>query len=272
METAAVADVSLEYVDSGTGDPVVCIHGAFVADVFEPLASDHTLTDRYRLIRYHRRGYGGSSPSGAHAGLTELARDCQALLSYLGVTRAHLVGHSLGGAIALQLALDAPERVHTVSLLEAALMIGESAKSYRQALAQSMRRYRDVGAHAALDESLTMRWPAYREPLERALPGAFQQAVNDAPTSFEADIPALMDWRFDAAQARRIRQPVLVVLGEMSATLHPRFEETYRLLLNWLPDAEGSILPDAKHFLQVEDPASAARCTQRFLGGHPLHV
>ena len=272
MDMAVVAGVSLEYMDSGTGDPVVCIHGAFIADAFEPLASEHPIADRYRLIRYHRRGYGGSSPSGAHVGLPELARDCQALLSYLGVRRAHLVGHSLGGAIAIQLALDAPERVHTLSLLEAALTIGESANSYRQMLTRSMERYRDVGAHIAVDEFLTMRWPAYREPLERVLPGAFEQAVDDAPTFFEADLPALVDWRFDAAKARRVRQPVLVVLGEVSAALHPRFEETYRLLMSWLQDAEGCVLPDASHFLQVEHPAGVAKALNDFWRRHPLHV
>jgi pimeloyl-ACP methyl ester carboxylesterase len=94
MDMAVVAGVSLEYMDSGTGDPVVCIHGAFIADAFEPLASEHPIADRYRLIRYHRRGYGGSSPSGAHVSLPELARDCQTMMSHLDVRRAQLVGHS----------------------------------------------------------------------------------------------------------------------------------------------------------------------------------
>jgi hypothetical protein len=71
-----------------------------------------------------------------------------------------------------------------------------------------------------------------------------------------------VDWRFDAAKARRVRQPVLVVLGEVSAALHPRFEETYRLLMSWLQDAEGCVLPDASHFLQASiQPAWPRRST-----------
>ena len=51
-------------------------------------------------------------------------------MSYLGIGCTHVVGHSSGGAIALQLALDTPDVVHTLTLLEAALVVGESAEPY----------------------------------------------------------------------------------------------------------------------------------------------
>jgi pimeloyl-ACP methyl ester carboxylesterase len=126
VDRAVVDGSALEYEDSGVGEPVVCIHGAFIADSFRPLLSESSLADRYRLISYHRRGYVHSSPTGKTVSLAEEASDCRNLLSHLGVRRAHVVGHSFGGAIALQLALDAPQLVHTLSLLEAALMVGES--------------------------------------------------------------------------------------------------------------------------------------------------
>ena len=115
------------------------------------------------------------------------------------------------------------------SLLEAALMVGESAPLYRQALADSMHRYREAGPRVAVDESLQKRWPGYQEHLEEVLPGAFEQAVADAATSFAVDVPATLDSRFGDAEARQITQPVLVALGEKSAALHPRFAETNRL-------------------------------------------
>src|SRR4029453_752242 len=116
--------------------------------------------------------------------LATLATQCRSLLAHLEVKRAHVVGHSLGGAIGLQLALDAPQLVHTLSLLEAALIVGDSARSYRQGLKQSVKRYREAGAQVAVDEFLQMRWPAYRGQLERLLPGAFEQAIADAAASF----------------------------------------------------------------------------------------
>jgi pimeloyl-ACP methyl ester carboxylesterase len=144
-------------------------------------------------------------------------------------------------------------------------LIGESADLYRQGLMNSARRYREAGAAVAADEFLEMRWPGYRPALERLLPGALEQAVADASTCFETDIPAGLAWPFGEVQARRIRQPVLVVLGETSVALHPRFAETYRLLRTWLPNAEGFIIPDASHLAQMENPRATAEGLADFL-------
>ena len=270
MSRVVVDGIVLEYETSGAGEPVLCIHGAFIADAFRPLLSERVLADQYRLISYHRRGYVGSSPTVEPGSLEEQAGDCRRLLSHLGVGCAHVVGHSFGGAIGLQLALDAPQLVHTLSLFEAGLLIGESAKSYRQALMRSRQRYREVGARVAVDEFLQMRWPAYRENLEGVLPEAFEQAVADAAAFYEADLPAGLDWRFGEEEARRIAQPVLVVLGEKSIALDPRFAETHRLLLDWLPTAESVVVPNATHFLQLENPRAIAEALTAFYTRHPL--
>jgi pimeloyl-ACP methyl ester carboxylesterase len=265
---AVIDGIALEYRDSGAGEPVVFIHGAFIADAFRPLLAERVLADGYRLISYHRRGYGGSSRATGAVSFDASANDCRLLLSRLGVQQAHVVGHSHGANVALQLALQAPGLVRTLSLLEAGLLVGESAESYRQALLQSVCRYEAGGARVAIDESLQARWPSYREGLPRLLPGAFEQAVADAPTFFEAEARGSAEWSFGAEEARRIRQPTLVVLGEQSAELHPRFTETYRFLLEWLPDADGFVLPDATHFLQIENPRALAQALSKFWARH----
>src|SRR5688572_9980037 len=110
MANADLEDVSLAYEAVGSGESVVCIHGAFVADTFRPLVAQPNLSGRYRLLTYHRRGYAASSLGGP-ATISQEARDCRALLDHLGVEQAHVVGHSYGGCVALQLALDAPDLV-----------------------------------------------------------------------------------------------------------------------------------------------------------------
>lgn len=270
MDRAVVDGLTLEFVDAGAGDAVVCIHGAFVPDAFLTLSAEPALADRHRLICYHRRGYVGSTPGAGPPSLSEQAGDCRRLLAHLGVRRAHVVGHSFGGLIGLRLALDEPELVGTLSLLEAGVLIGESAELYREGLLRSRQRYHEAGARVAVSEFLQMRWPEYRERLDAVLPGAVEQAVVDAAAFFEADLPAGLDWHFGEAEARRIGQPVLVVLGERSAALHPRFAETYRLLLDWLPRAEGFVLPGATHFLQLENPRAMAEALAEFFARHPL--
>ncbi len=269
MEQAGIADITLKYEVAGAGEPVVFIHGAFIATAFRPLLAEPALAEQYRLIPYHRRGYAGNRRIPRPVSVEHQAADCRALLRHLGVERAHVVGHSFGGCIALQLALDAPEVVQSLALLEPALIVGASAPSYRDALIRSRQRYREVGAATAVDEALRARWPGYRDRLERVLPGAFAQAVADAETAFERDIGHLLDWRFDEARARRIAQPVLSVLGSESEALWSRFGETHRLLLTWLPQAEEVVLPGATHFLQVEQPRGLAEALAAFYARYP---
>jgi pimeloyl-ACP methyl ester carboxylesterase len=176
----------------------------------------------------------------------------------------------LGGVIALQLALDQPETVATLVLLEPALAVGASGPGYRQALSSSSQRFRDVGAAVAVEETLRARWPGFRAPLEELLPGAFDQAVADAPGLFDYELPGLLDWDFDEERARRITQPALSVLGSESDALWPRFGETHRALCAWLPNVEAFILPGAHHFLQLENPRDMAEALRDFFGRHRL--
>ena len=178
--------------------------------------------------------------------------------------RAHVVGHSFGGAIAIQLARDAPQLVHTLSLFEPGLMVGESARLYRQGLVSNLQRYREAGARVAIQRVPADAVAGYQDRLEHVVPGALEQAVADGATWFDADLPAVLDSHFGETEAQEITQPVLVVLGERSALLHPRFTETYRLLLDWLPNAEGLVFADAAHFMQVENPRRMAEALAGF--------
>src|SRR5687768_9709788 len=117
METANVNGVTLEYETTGSGEPVLLI-SPVVAGAFRPFMSAEPLVERYRLIRYHKRGWCGSTHTTPPVSIADHAADAAALLDELGVGRAHVVGHSSGGAIALQVALDYPDRVHTLALLE----------------------------------------------------------------------------------------------------------------------------------------------------------
>jgi pimeloyl-ACP methyl ester carboxylesterase len=270
VETAKINGVELEYQVSGTGEPVVFIHGSFIADTFRPLLAEPSVAGRYRLIHYHRSGYAGSTPVSGIVSVDEQAADCRALLHYLGVKRAHVVGHSYGGAVALHLAMETPGMVHSLALLEPALMIGESAQGYRESLIKGRQRSREAEAAIVVDEFLRARWPDYRATLDRTLPGAFEQAVEDAGTVFESELPGLLDWRFGEADARSIVRPTLSVVGGESEVLWPRFGETHRLLLEWLPNAEGFVLPGTTHFLQVQDSRGMAEALAAFWARHPI--
>ena len=69
------------------------------------------LADRHRLVAYHRAGYAGSGGLAGPLSFGQEAARCRALLRHLGIERAHLVGHSSSGSMALQVALDAADAV-----------------------------------------------------------------------------------------------------------------------------------------------------------------
>jgi pimeloyl-ACP methyl ester carboxylesterase len=270
LEKASLDGAELEYEVSGTREPVVFIHGAFIADAFRPLLSEPSLAGHHRLILYHRRGYAGSSRASGPLSVARQSADCRALLRHLGMERAHVAGHSYGGDVALQLALDTPSVVHSLALLEPGLMVGASAQDYRESLARGVERYREAGAEVVVDEFLQARWPGYRATLDRVLPGAFAQAVADAGTWFEREASGQLAWRFGEEEARRISQPTLSVLGGESDALWSRFGETHRQLLAWLPHAEGFVLPGTTHFLQIQDPRGMAEALAAFWARHRL--
>src|SRR5581483_11432316 len=120
MDRAALGGIELEYEMRGAGEPVVLMHAGVCADFFKPLVEEPGLADHYRLVRYHRVGYAGSSRVTGPVSIAQQAAHCRALMRHLGIARAHVVGHSSSAMMALQLALDAPETVQTLALLDAA--------------------------------------------------------------------------------------------------------------------------------------------------------
>lgn len=107
---------NFKYDCDGAGAPALFIQGTGVhGDAWLPQIS--VLKDAYQCISFDNRGMARSQPRGAAITVPQMADDSIALLDQLGVERAHVVGHSLGGVVALQLALKAPERVKSLSLL-----------------------------------------------------------------------------------------------------------------------------------------------------------
>ena len=98
------------------GEPVVLVRTALLADELLPLAREMGRLGGYRTIAYHRRGYGGSDPVTGPCSVVREALDCHSLLSALSLEHVHVVGLSHSSTVALQLAVDAPEVVQTLTL------------------------------------------------------------------------------------------------------------------------------------------------------------
>lgn len=271
MNRAQVGGIELEYEVRGTGEPVVLVHGAHIADGFAPLLGEPALTDHYQLILYHRRGFSGSTRPDGPVTMAQHAEDCRGLMLHLGVPSAHIVGHSYGAAIGLQLALDAPDAVHSLALLEPTLFSVPSAPQLMDQLAPAIQLYEAGNKKEAVDAFLqAVIGPNYRDVLDRVLPGSFTQAAADADTFFQIELPELQRWSFTQADAARVPQPVLSVLGGQSDTLWPGWVEVHALVQAWFPRADGYVLQGATHGLQMINPKGMATGLGGFFARHPL--
>lgn len=268
MTLVDIGDVELEVSDRGSGEPVVFVQTALTADEFAPLSGRIQLSEGYRTILYHRRGYAGSSPVSGPGSIPRDAADCRALLGALAIERAHLFGGSYSAAVALQLAADAPEVVHSLVVLEPPPVHVASASAFRNANDRLLEVRRERGPDVALDEFLiAVIGPDWRADVERALPAAAAQMERDTATFFDTDLPALLDWQFGADQADRIRCPVLYIGGTASGRW---FAEVREWVLRCVPHAEDELIEGADHSLAMTHPAEIARVMDGFLRRHPI--
>jgi pimeloyl-ACP methyl ester carboxylesterase len=272
MGVALIDGLRFEYEVVGDGEPLVLIHGSLIADSFDSLLSEPAIAENYRLITYHRRGYKGTEPGEETPSMARQGADVVALLNHLGIERAHILGHSYGGVVALSVALDAPQAVQSLSLLEPALILGEGGAAYRESFIHVQTEYQTGDYARIVDGMLRPRFGEnYQTYLDRMLPGAFDDAVSGGlQAAVTRDMPALLDWPFGEAEAKRIEVPSLVVLGSESNALWSRFGETYEALLSWLPRAEGFVLPGATHALQIQNPRGMAEALSSFLQRHRI--
>ena len=237
----------LQYATAGDGDPVVFMHG-FGLDLgmWDPQWA--AFAQRYRVIRYDMRGYGGSSvPDGPYSHVDDLL----ALLDFLGAHPAHLVGLSLGGRVALRIAAQHPEVVRSLTLADPA-MDGHVWS------ADWLRRWRAM-TDAAKGGDLGHAKTLWREHI------LFEPA-NKNPTVADA-LRVMIDrysgWHLDhpdpgtapsAAVAERLRDisiPALVLVGELDI---PDFQSIARRLGQELPAAELRTLAGAGHMSNMEAP------------------
>src|SRR3954452_4328771 len=231
MDRANVNGVELEYEVRGAGEPVLLID-MLIADCFVPLLPEPALAGRYQLIRYHKRGWVGSTHTPPPVSIGDHAADAAALLDHLGVGRAHIAGHSTGASIAAQLALDYAEKVHTLTLLEPTLVSLPLGQAFLKSAAPVFDAYGSgdhAGAFAMFVAAASgLEWGACRALLEERIPGVVAQSIKDADTFFGVELPAVTEWTFGPEPAAAIRRPVLSVIGAETQPLWVEIAEVIR--------------------------------------------
>ncbi len=274
---ANVNGVELEYQVVGSGEPVLLIHGALLADcLIAPFQLHPIIMEKYSLISYHRCGYGGSAWPEGSISIEQQAEQCRLLLQQIGIDKAHIVGYSYGGLIALQLALSNPEVVHSLVLMEPFLPRTDSkALEYGQQALESFLRLYEAGEKAgALKNFLVaMAGPDILAASDMTLPlNAWEEGEAAVDAFCKLDLPAFQTWGFSTQNPEKYNKPTMPVLSAMgifSEAICPGFREGNAFLMSWLPQAERLGIR-ATHGLQIMNPRDVVEGLMSFFGSHPM--
>jgi pimeloyl-ACP methyl ester carboxylesterase len=252
--------VDLWVEQEGHGDDVVFISG--LADEgacwVDQVAG---LRDRYRITTFDNRGVGRSATPDGPFRITDFAADTAALMEALGGERAHVVGSSMGGAIAQELALAQPERVRSLVLngtwCRGDRFLHEIFRSWMWS-AQKADSIRDFLVAVNLWCFAPRIWNegTMDEWLAAAGESPYQQSVDAFCRSAEALIG-----HDSADRIEDISAPTLVTVGELDLVLPPRFSEA---LVERIPNARLVVVPSAGHQPFQEFPADYNRLLDDF--------
>lgn len=257
--TVVVNGQPIFYAETGSGAPVVLLHGGGpgASGVANYSRNIDALARRFRVIVPDMPGYGRSTKTLDQSDpFGSLADSIRGLLDELGIATAHLVGNSYGGAAALRLALDTPDRVDRLVLMgpggigttRALPTAGlKSLLSYyggdgpsRDKLASFIRTYLVYEGDSVPDELIELRYHASIDPA----------VVADPPLRRPSGLRTL--WRMDLtrdARLRHLQTPTLVLWGRDDKVNRPAGGP---MLLNMMPNAELVMTSHTGHWLQWE--------------------
>ena len=251
----------LRHVEAGAGPPVALLHGLFGAGG-NFSAVQRRLAERFRVVALDLRNH-GASPHGGDVSYAAMADDVVETLGALGALPAALVGHSMGGKVAMQAALARPETVRR-------LLVADIAP---------VRYPPHFRAFATAMQAIELRPGLTRREADQALAD-----VADTPTlcafllqnlsfgaapawrigldEIAAGLPDIEGW--DAPPGATYAGPTLVLAGERSDYVKPEHRAVFRALF---PLARFVTLRNAGHWMHADQPEAFTEIVGGFLAG-----
>jgi 2-succinyl-6-hydroxy-2,4-cyclohexadiene-1-carboxylate synthase len=270
MPKLPINGIELNVEVSGQGPPLVALHGfTGSAATWKPLA--HALNREHTMVRIDLLGHGGSSrPADPRRySMEHTMADLVGVLDTLGLATACWLGYSMGGRIALGVALAAPERCDSLVLESASAGIRDATeRANRAAGDERLAQWaEDAGIKAFVDywESLPLFTSQAKLPQETRAALRTQRLAND-PTGLANSLRGIGAGAQPAYHDRlaNLRMPALLIAGEEDAA----YAETAKALAAAAPDGRAVIEAEAGHAVHLERPEAFQHTVLGFLRTH----
>ena len=253
--------VECAYTIQGKGPALFMVHG-IGARKTGWAALTESLKDDFTCIAYDLRGHGESPGAGKPFGLDELVADLEALRQKLGIEKANVIGHSLGGMIGPAYAHKFPERTIGLGLLSTAAFRTADDSAKVQGVVKAME---EKGISAVLG-TLADRWFTDKFQAERPdrIEARKKQVIETDPSVFLNVFHIYAETEM-SPWLHEVKAPSLVLTGELDGGCNPRLNKQ---IADALPNSELVILEGLKHAILIEAPDVVAPHVHRFLKAH----
>ena len=248
--------------ESGTGSPVVCVHG--LGGSSNTWSAMHPSLDAQRLIRIDLPGSGRSKLPQEELSMALLVQCLQTICKRLGIAQAQWLGHSMGTIVLQHLAVTAPSLVKCMVLFGP---LAEPPESARESIRNRAEKIRSGGIQGLQEVTESLLTTAVSEHTKRNNPSAYayvrESLMRQSPLGYAATCEVLSQAR--SADVERIASPVLLVTGEEDKVSPP---ETVHALARRMTSAKSVVLTRCGHWTPIEKPHECAREARAFLKRH----
>jgi pimeloyl-ACP methyl ester carboxylesterase len=253
--------VKLHNSEAGTGTPLVLLHGF-------PLSSDiwraqrAGLSDWWRVITPDLRGHGKSpAPEGIYE-METMARDVFALLDSMGIGKAVIMGHSMGGYVTLAAAMLAPERFLGLGLISS--QAAADTEEARQGRIKMVEKVAAEGSAAIAAAMIPRLFAPDGEAPKAVVDEVRQIMLRTSPTGIIGTLKGMAARENTESLLAKMTVPVLLLAGEKDQLIPPAKSKA---LAAMVPKATLTILEKAGHMPMLEDPEGTTTAIAGFLGG-----
>jgi len=262
MPQIQVNGISLYYESTGDGPPLVLIAG-FMSDSqsWTPVVAG--LSRQFQVITFDNRTTGRTDPADAKTSLALMTDDCVGLMSALGLARAHILGHSMGGIVAIDIASKYPKCVD--KLIVAATTPDQNA--FQLSVLETILSLRQAKKSHQLWLKSLLHWlfhPSFFDDpaaVKAALANAAAYPYGQSMTGMAAQLTVLANMKNDI-DVKKIKAETLAILA--SNDLFYPLAEAKRSLLT-IPNVEVDVITNAGHSVHWDQPEMFVRLVSDFL-------